>query len=120
MSEKRNENEKSGIISYLIRLVVTAVVLSITAFLTPGFTISGMWPLLLAALIITALDYIVEKVMKIDASPFGKGVKGFLIAALILYLTQFVVPTMNISIIGALIAAVVIGIIDAIIPGRVM
>ncbi|WP_035289519.1 phage holin family protein [Clostridium sp. KNHs214] len=120
MSENRPEKEISGIVSYLIRLVVTAVVVSITAFLTPGFTIDGLWPLLLASVVISVLDYLVERFMKVDASPFGKGIKGFLIAALILYLTQFIVPTMRVTILGALIAAVIIGIVDAIIPGRVM
>ena len=58
--------------------------------------------------------------MGVDASPMGKGIKGFIVAAIIIYLTQFLVPNMSVSIIGALLAAVVIGIIDAIIPGRVM
>ncbi len=58
--------------------------------------------------------------MGVDASPFGRGLKGFVISAIIIYLTQFLVPTMRVSIIGAIIAALVIGVIDAILPGRVM
>lgn len=96
------------------------VVLSVTAFFTPGFTISGFWAVLLAAVIISAIDYLVEKLMGVDASPFGRGLKGFVISAIIIYLTQFLVPTMRVSIVGAIIAALVIGVIDAILPGRVM
>ena len=55
--------------------------------------------------------------MGVDASPFGK---GFVIAAVILYLRQFLIPNMSVSIIGALLAAIVIGILDAVLPGRVM
>lgn len=58
--------------------------------------------------------------MGVDAAPMGKGVKGFFIAAIVLYAAQFLVPNMNVSIIGALLAAIVIGILDAILPGRVM
>ncbi|AJD30401.1 phage holin family protein [Clostridium sporogenes] len=124
MDERKRENDSnnmsSGIMGYIIRLIVAMVVLSVTAFLTPGFTISGFWAVLLAAVIISALDYLVEKFMGVDASPFGKGLKGFVISAIIIYLTQFLVPTMRVSIIGAIIAALVIGVIDAILPGRVM
>ena len=58
--------------------------------------------------------------MGVDASPFGKGFKGFVIAAIILYIAQFIVPHMGVSIIGAIFAALFIGILDALLPGRVM
>ncbi|ACQ51922.1 phage holin family protein [Clostridium botulinum] len=124
MDERKRENDSnnmsSGIMGYIIRLIVSMVVLSVTAFFTPGFTISGFWAVLLAAVIISAIDYLVERLMGVDASPFGRGLKGFVISAIIIYLTQFLVPTMRVSIIGAIIAALVIGVIDAILPGRVM
>ena len=118
-----NQKEGSGNNSFLgwvVRMVLFAIVLGITSFFTPGFSIKGLWSFILAAIIITVIDYFVESFMGVDASPMGKGVKGFIIAAIIIYLTQFLVPNMRVSIIGALLAAVVIGIIDAIIPGRVM
>ncbi|APC81106.1 phage holin family protein [Clostridium botulinum] len=124
MDERKRENDSnnmsSGIMGYIIRLIVSMVVLSVTAFFTPGFTISGFWAVLLAAVIISAIDYLAEKLMGVDASPFGRGLKGFVISAIIIYLTQFLVPTMRVSIVGAIIAALVIGVIDAILPGRVM
>ncbi|NFA92477.1 phage holin family protein [Clostridium botulinum] len=124
MDERKRENDSnnmsSGIMGYIIRLIVSMVVLSVTAFFTPGFTISGFWAVLLAAVIISAIDYLVERLMGVDASPFGRGLKGFVISAIIIYLTQFLVPTMRVSIVGATIAALVIGVIDAILPGRVM
>ncbi|NFR84950.1 phage holin family protein [Clostridium botulinum] len=124
MDERKRENDSnnmsSGIMGYIIRLIVSMVVLSVTAFFTPGFTISGFWAVLLAAVIISAIDYLVERLMGVDASPFGRGLKGFVISAIIIYLTQFLVPTMRVSIVGAIIAALVSGVIDAILPGRVM
>jgi len=118
-STKEQFNGKS-IFGWLGRLVLTAVILGITSFFTPGFSINGLWSFLLAALVISVLDYLVESFMGVDASPFGKGIKGFVIAAVILYLTQFLVPNMSVSIWGALLAALAIGIIDAIMPGRAM
>jgi uncharacterized membrane protein YvlD (DUF360 family) len=118
-STKENSNGRS-IWGWLGRLVLTAIILAIVSFFTPGFTISGMWSYLIAALVISILDYLVEAYMGVDASPFGRGIKGFFIAAIILYVAQFFVPTMSVSIIGAIFAALVIGIIDAIIPGKVM
>ena len=102
------------------RLVLTAVILGITSFLTPGFSINGLWSFLLAALVISVLDYLVESFMGIDASPFGRGIKGFVIAAVRLYLAQFLVPNMSVSIFGSLLAALAIGILDSIMPGRSM
>ncbi|AKN31874.1 membrane protein [Clostridium carboxidivorans P7] len=120
--EKREREEHSGggVIHWIGRLIAVAVILAITSFLTPGFTIIGMWSFLLAAVVITVIDYLVESFMGVDASPFGRGLKGFVIAAIIIYLTQFLVPNMRVSIMGSILAAIVIGILDAVIPGRAM
>lgn len=116
----KKESSGNGFFNWIIRLILFAIVLSITSFFTPGFSINGLWAILLAALIISVIDYLVEALMGVDASPMGKGIKGFIIAVIIIYLTQFLVPNMSASILGAIIAAVIIGIIDAILPGRVM
>ena len=119
-SNNVNENKNGSILGWIGRLILVAVILGITSFFTPGFSINGLWSYLLAAVVITVLDYLVETFMGVDASPFGKGLKGFVIAAVILYLAQFLVPNMRVSIFGALIAALVIGVLDAIFPSRVM
>ena len=119
MEEKR-KTSNNNILGWITRLVLFAIILGITSFLTPGFTINGLWSFLLAAVVITALDYIVERFMGLDASPIGKGIKGFIIAAVIIYLTQFFVPNMGVSIVGALLAALVIGILDMVIPQKIM
>lgn len=120
---KRNNNRNSSgtsMLRLLGRLVLVAIVLGVTSFLTPGFSVHGIWSYLIAAVVITALDYLIELFIKVDASPFGKGIKGFAVAAVIIYLTQFFVPDMHVSILGSILAALVIGIIDAILPVRVM
>jgi len=114
----RNVDKDFSIGEMLLRVLITSIVVAIAAYFTPGFTIDGIWSLLLAAVVIGVLDYLIQRFTGIDASPFGRGVTGFLVAAIILYLTKFIVPGFNISIWGAIIGALVIGIIDAIIPGR--
>lgn len=100
------------------RLVTAAIVLAITAFFTPGFTINNIWALALAAVVLTALDYIITKFTGLHASPFGKGFVGFVLAAVTLYITQFVVAGYSISWLAAIIGAVIYGIVDYIIPGE--
>jgi len=118
-STKEDVGGKS-IFGWLGRLVLTAVILGIASFFTPGFSINGLWSYILAAIVISVIDYLVESFMGVDASPFGKGIKGFVVAAVIIYLAQFLVPNMSVSIIGALLAALAIGILDAVMPGRSM
>lgn len=117
------KQEKSGGVVFLRwigRLVVIAIVLAIVSFLTPGFSIRGLWSFLIAAVVISVLDYLVEKFMKIDASPFSKGIKGFIVAVIIIYFAQYLVPNMSVTILGAVIGALVIGVLDAIFPTRIM
>ncbi len=107
-------------IGMIIRFIVAAIVLMVTAWLTPGFSRMGFGTALVAALVIAALNWVIQRVFKIDASPFGKGIIGFIVSAVIIYLTQFLVPGMSISIWGAIIASLIIGIIEAIIPTNVI
>jgi uncharacterized membrane protein YvlD (DUF360 family) len=111
------ENNNS-LLRWIGRFILVAIILTITSFVTPGFTISGIWSYLIAAVVICGLDYLVESFMGVDASPFGKGVKGFVIAAAIIYVAQFLVPNMSVSIIGAILAAMVVGILDMVFPAR--
>ena len=116
----RDRDDDFNIGHLLIRVLVTSIVIAIAAYFTPGFSIDGIWSLILAAVVIGVLDHLVQRFTGVNASPFGRGISGFLVAALILYVTKFIVAGFNISVWGALIGALVIGVVDAIIPGRAM
>jgi len=121
MSEERNNNrtkQSSGWASLVLRVILSAIVLSVAAFLTPGFTIRGIWAVLLAAVVISVVDYLIQRMTGLDASPFGRGITGFIISAIVLYGTQFLVPNMGVTMLGAIIGSLAIGIIDMIIPGK--
>jgi putative membrane protein len=120
VNENREKVENFTLMHFLVRLVSGAIVLAITAFLTPGFTISGLVPLIFAAVILALLDYIVLKFLGANATPFGRGITGFLLAAVIIYLTKFLVVGYDVTLLGAILAALVYGIVDMIVPGRAM
>lgn len=117
-NRNRDRENSFSIGEMLLRIVITAIVVAIAAYFTPGFSVDGLWSLLLAAAVIGVLDYLIQRFTGIDASPFGRGIAGFLVAAIILYVTRFIVPGFNITFWGAIIGALVIGVIDAIMPGR--
>ena len=100
------------------RFVASAIVLAITAFFTPGFSINNIWTLALAAVVLTAMDYLIVKFTGLHASAFGKGFVGFALAAVILYLTQYLVAGYTISWIAAIIGAFIYGVVDYFIPGN--
>ena len=100
------------------RLIGAAIILAITAFFTPGFHISSLWALATAAVILTAMDYLIVRFTGLDASPFGKGFVGFLLSVAILYATQYFVVGYSISWMAAIIGALIYGIIAYFLPGE--
>ena len=116
--QTKTESGSSTVWQVIGRLFAAAVVLAITAFFTPGFTINNIWTLAIAAVVLTAIDYLIVKFTGLHASPFGKGFVGFALAAIILYVTQFFVAGYSISWIAAIIGAIIYGVVDYIIPGE--
>ncbi|HBV98111.1 MAG TPA: hypothetical protein DEF36_13855 [Desulfotomaculum sp.] len=105
-------------IKAIIRFVVSALVLIVVSWLSPGFAVKGGFAgALVAAAVIAILGYIAEALLGDRVSPQSRGLVGFITAAVVIYLAQFIVPgLLSVSIIGALIAAFVIGLIDAVVP----
>lgn len=122
MSENQTHSQaKSGtsmIWQVIGRLVTAAIVLAITAFFTPGFQISNIWTLAAAAIVLTLIDYLIVKFTGLHASPFGKGFVGFVLSAVVLYVTQYFVAGYTISWMAAIIGAVIYGVVDYFLPGE--
>lgn len=111
-------NTGSTALQIIGRLVVAAIVLGVTAFFTPGFSINNIWSLGLAAIVLTVMDYLIIKFTGLHASPFGKGFVGFVLAVITLYVTQYFVAGYSISWMAAMIGALIYGVIDYFIPGE--
>ena len=114
---RSNNNTMSTVGQIIGRLVTAAIVLAITAFFTPGFSINNIWTLAIAALVLTLIDYLIVKFTGLEATPFGKGFVGFVLAAVTLYVTQYFVAGYSISWIAAIIGALIYGIVEYMIPG---
>lgn len=108
-----------GVVGQIVgRLIAAAVILGVTAFFTPGFTINNFWSLALAAVVLTVMDHLIVKFTGLQAMAFGKGFVGFVLAVVILYATQFFVAGYSISWMSAIIGALIYGVIDYILPGE--
>lgn len=111
-------NTKSTVWQIVGRLVTAGIVLSITAFFTPGFQINSFWALAAAAIVLTIIDYLITKFTGLHASSFGKGFVGFVLSAVVLYVTQYFVAGYTVSWIAAIIGALVYGVVDYFLPGE--
>lgn len=100
----------------IVRFVVSAIVLLVLGFVLPGFEITGFLNALIAAIVIAVIGFLVESLFGERISPQARGLVGFFTAALTIWGAQFVVPTMQVSLLGALLASLLIGIIDAFVP----
>lgn len=114
--DARNYSHSNTFAQVILRFVTSAVILAITAFFTPGFTINNIWALALAAVVLTVIDFLLVKFTGLHASAFGKGFVGFVLAAVVLYATQFFVAGYSISWIAAMIGALIYGVVDYFIP----
>ncbi len=117
-AESSTKSTSSTVWQIVGRLIGAAVVLAITAFFTPGFSINNIWTLAIAAVVLTAIDYLVSRFTGLHASPFGKGFVGFALAAITLYVTQFFVAGYSISWMAAIIGALIYGVVDYFLPGN--
>ncbi len=100
----------------IVRFIVSAIVLLAVGYFVPGFSMVGFVNALIAAVVIALLGFIVEAILGENVSPQNRGIVGFIVSAVVIYATQYIVPGLNVSILGALIAAFLIGLIDAFVP----
>lgn len=100
----------------VVRFIVSALVYMFVAYLVPGFQIAGFWTAIIAAIVVSLIGWGVEALFGPRITNFGRGIVGFIVSVVILYVAQWVVPGMRVTLLGALIASLVIGIIDLFIP----
>ncbi|MEW5866594.1 MAG: phage holin family protein [Bacillota bacterium] len=103
-------------VRHIVRFIVSALVLMFIGLIVPGFSTLNFVNALIAAAVITGIGYLIEAAVGRNVSPFGRGVVGFLVSAAVIYVSQFVVPAMRVTVLGALIAAFIIGLVDMFIP----
>jgi Membrane protein of unknown function. len=107
-----------SMLGMIVRFIVSALVLLLVSYIVPGLKVAGFTGALVAAIVIALLGYVIELAFgKTKITRMHRGTIGFLTAAVVIYLSQFIVPGyINVSIIGALLASLVIGIVDSFVP----
>lgn len=104
-------------IGFIVRFIVSGLVLLVVAALLPGIRVSSFTGALIAAAVIALIGFLAERLMGDKISPQGRGIVGFITSAAVIYLAQYIVPQyLSVSIIGALLSAFVVGLIDAFVP----
>ncbi|MHB1610262.1 MAG: phage holin family protein [Sulfobacillus sp.] len=99
-----------------LRFVIAGVVLYGLSHVVPGFSPLALGWAVLAALVIAGIGWLMEGYFGASWSPYGDGVANFIVVALIIYVTQSVIPGMRISFVAAFVSALVISVLDAVIP----
>lgn len=105
-------------IGLIVRFLVSAVVLLLVSYIVPGMKVAGFTGALIASVVIAVLGYLVELAFgKDNITRVSRGMVGFFTAAVVIYLSQFIVPgSIDVTIIGALLASLVIGLVDTVVP----
>ena len=104
------------IISFLVALIVSALVIYIVGRLNLGLTVSGFGAAIIAALVIAIVGTIVLWLLSLLGLTFGGGLLGVIIyiivAAIILMISDRFVPGMKVNgFTGAIVAAIAIGVV---------
>ncbi|MFW5985531.1 MAG: phage holin family protein [Halanaerobiaceae bacterium] len=100
----------------IVRFIVSALVLLAVGYIVPGVSMIGFMNALAAAAVIAIMGYLIEAVMGEGVSPQNRGIIGFITSALVIYAAQYLISGLTVTVIGALIAAFVIGLIDTVVP----
>lgn len=104
------------IVGTIVRFIVSALVLLFVEAIVPGFKGLTFGTAIVAAVVIALIGWAMEALFGRRISPYGRGIVGFISGAIVLYFAQLFVPGMRITILGALLASLVIGIIDLFVP----
>jgi len=102
----------------IIRFITSISIFAVTVFFTPNFNLDSFPILILSSLCIIVIDYVISIITGIHDIPLGRGIVGFVAAAIIIYSTQYLVDGYYISVVSSLIAAAIYGLIDSMLPNK--
>lgn len=98
----------------IVRFIVAALVLMLIGYVVPGFGRLTFGEALMAAVVISVAGWLLE--LAFGHQRVGRGIVGFIVSAVVIYFAQYVVPGMAVTVLGAIIAAFVIGLVDTVVP----
>ena len=89
--KKQNFRRCICVLGTIIRFVVSALVLLVVSWFVPGVAVNGFTGALIAALVIALLGWVAESLLGENKSP-QSSIVGFLVAAIVIYAAQFIIP----------------------------
>lgn len=103
----------------VVRFALAIIVLMLIGYIVPGFSHLTFGEAVLVAFVIGAVGYSIQLFVRPKMSSYRRGFIGFIVAGIVIWLAQFVVSQMHVSLLAALLAAVVIGVFNYAIPNAV-
>lgn len=100
------------------RFVCAIIILGITAFFTPGFTIENLWVLAIAVVALSLVDFFIGCFTPLFSHPFIKFFIGAVLAGISLYLVQYFIIGYVLSTIAIILGAIVFGLVDYMLPSE--
>ena len=100
----------------IIKLAINVFALYVVAHLVPGFVLTGLWPAIVAAIVIGVVNTFIRPILQIIALPISIitfGISAFLLNVALLYLVSFIVPGFRIAnFLTAIIASLVLSLVS--------
>jgi putative membrane protein len=110
-------SDQEPLLTHALRFIVAALVVLYFAFLLPHFSILGFWTAIALAVCIAVAGWLVEAAaVRRQATPYTRGLAGFVATVVVLFGAQFVAPHVHVSATAAVFAGLIVGVIDAFIP----
>lgn len=105
-------------IQFIGRLITATIILGITAFFTPGFSLESIWFLVGGIIILSLVDFCIGCFTKLYYHPFAKFFIGAVLAGVTLYLVQYFTIGYILSLISIILGAIVFGLVDYMLPSE--
>lgn len=103
------------LVGFIIRLLGSMLVLAITNAITPWMSNDGGFlNLALIAIVIAIVSQLFASLLGLSKS--SSGLSGFLVMALILYVSGLLLNSFHVTLIGAIVGGIIYGLVEALIP----
>ncbi|OGM15410.1 hypothetical protein A2V56_02945 [Candidatus Woesebacteria bacterium RBG_19FT_COMBO_42_9] len=100
----------------VVRLAINVFTLFVVAYLVPGFTLTGVWAALVAAIVIGIVNTFIRPIVQLIALPISIltfGITAFLINVFLLWVVSKIVPGFSISTFTtAILASIVLSLVS--------
>ena len=100
----------------VLRFVVAALILLLIGAVIPGFSVAGFGTAILTAIAIALLSWVAQRILGEASSPGNRGMVSFLATVAVIYAAQYFVAGFQATLLGAVLAALIMGFLDGLLP----